>query len=209
MNVGGSPQRVCASKNGVSAPRDRAQVRAHGEVGVVHAPSHPRGNEARTTRAGALTVEFMPRDGGHLPEPSAGDRIALTGVGVFDIQHGGTSCTRSGRSASMAARRVRVVLSSAAALPVTARAMRTATAAHQRALRAAATVPHPRGRLGAARRRAIGRHLEPRPPRTAIRATRARALIPTPRTTTAPGAAATARNTSRARSRSWARTTTS
>jgi hypothetical protein len=39
------------------------------------------------SETGALTVEFMPRDGGHLPEPSPGARIALTGAWVFDSQH--------------------------------------------------------------------------------------------------------------------------
>lgn len=37
---------------------------------------------------GDLVVEFMARDGGHLPEPHAGEHIALTGAWVDDTQHG-------------------------------------------------------------------------------------------------------------------------
>lgn len=36
---------------------------------------------------GALVVEFMARDGGHLPRPSAGQRIELSGAWVGDSQH--------------------------------------------------------------------------------------------------------------------------
>jgi hypothetical protein len=36
---------------------------------------------------GDLVVEFMARDGGHLPEPRVGDRISLTGAWVDDTQH--------------------------------------------------------------------------------------------------------------------------
>lgn len=36
---------------------------------------------------GDLVVEFMARDGGHLPEPHVGDRISLTGAWVDDTQH--------------------------------------------------------------------------------------------------------------------------
>jgi hypothetical protein len=36
---------------------------------------------------GDLVVEFMARDGGHLPKPSVGDRISLTGAWVDDTQH--------------------------------------------------------------------------------------------------------------------------
>ena len=36
---------------------------------------------------GDLVVEFMARDGGHLPEPSVGDRLSLTGAWVDDTQH--------------------------------------------------------------------------------------------------------------------------
>jgi hypothetical protein len=36
---------------------------------------------------GDLVVEFMARDGGHLPEPHDGDRISLTGAWVDDTQH--------------------------------------------------------------------------------------------------------------------------
>jgi hypothetical protein len=38
---------------------------------------------------GDLVVEFMARDGGHLPAPSIGERIALLGAWVADTQHQG------------------------------------------------------------------------------------------------------------------------
>jgi hypothetical protein len=37
---------------------------------------------------GHLLVELMPRDGGHLPAPSVGDHISLTGAWVLDTNHG-------------------------------------------------------------------------------------------------------------------------
>jgi hypothetical protein len=42
----------------------------------------------RSKLRGNLVVEFMPRDGGHLPAPSVGDRIILTGAWVLDANHG-------------------------------------------------------------------------------------------------------------------------
>jgi hypothetical protein len=36
---------------------------------------------------GDLVVEYMARDGGHLPQPHPGDRIDLTGAWVDDTQH--------------------------------------------------------------------------------------------------------------------------
>ena len=36
---------------------------------------------------GLLVVEFMPRDFGHLPAPSVGDRVTLLGAWVDDTQH--------------------------------------------------------------------------------------------------------------------------
>lgn len=39
-------------------------------------------------QGGELVVEFMPRDGGHLPAPSVGERISLTGAWVLDTNHG-------------------------------------------------------------------------------------------------------------------------
>lgn len=41
----------------------------------------------REQQHGDLVVEFMARDGGHLPEPHAGDRISLLGAWVDDTQH--------------------------------------------------------------------------------------------------------------------------
>jgi hypothetical protein len=37
---------------------------------------------------GDLLVEFMPRDGGHLPALAVGDHISLTGAWVLDADHG-------------------------------------------------------------------------------------------------------------------------
>jgi hypothetical protein len=42
----------------------------------------------RSKLGGTLLVEFMPRDGGHLPAPSVGDHISLTGAWVLDTNHG-------------------------------------------------------------------------------------------------------------------------
>src|SRR5207302_4789161 len=39
-------------------------------------------------QGGSLVVEFMPRDGGHLPAPAVGDHISLTGAWVLDADHG-------------------------------------------------------------------------------------------------------------------------
>lgn len=38
-------------------------------------------------QGGALVVEFMPRDHGHLPAPSVGDRVSITGAYVDDMDH--------------------------------------------------------------------------------------------------------------------------
>ncbi len=37
---------------------------------------------------GNLIVEFMPRDGGHLPRPKRGDRVTLVGAWITDTEHG-------------------------------------------------------------------------------------------------------------------------
>src|SRR5437764_10380694 len=42
----------------------------------------------RSKLGGNLLIEFMPRDGGHLPAPSVGDRISVTGAWVLDTNHG-------------------------------------------------------------------------------------------------------------------------
>lgn len=42
----------------------------------------------RSKLGGDLLVEFMPRDGGHLPAPRVGSRIRLTGAWVLDTNHG-------------------------------------------------------------------------------------------------------------------------
>jgi hypothetical protein len=36
---------------------------------------------------GTLVTELMPRDHGHLPAPSVGDRVSMTGAYVFDEDH--------------------------------------------------------------------------------------------------------------------------
>lgn len=42
----------------------------------------------RADEGGALVVEFMARDGGHLRAPAPGDSIRLTGAWVLDANHG-------------------------------------------------------------------------------------------------------------------------
>jgi hypothetical protein len=39
-------------------------------------------------QGGNLVVEFMPRDGGHLPRPLVGQHLVLRGAWVLDTQHG-------------------------------------------------------------------------------------------------------------------------
>lgn len=41
-----------------------------------------------SVQGGNLVVEFMPRDGGHLPAPPVGEHIRLTGAWVLDAEHG-------------------------------------------------------------------------------------------------------------------------
>jgi hypothetical protein len=46
-------------------------------------------NDANVSKQhGWLVVEFMARDGGHLPEPSVGDKVTLVGAWILDTQHG-------------------------------------------------------------------------------------------------------------------------
>jgi hypothetical protein len=46
-------------------------------------------NSANTAKQhGDLVVEFMPRDGGHLPKPARGDHVTLVGAWVTDTEHG-------------------------------------------------------------------------------------------------------------------------
>jgi hypothetical protein len=42
----------------------------------------------RSAQRGALVVEFMARDGAHLPAPSVGDHLTLSGAWVNDADHG-------------------------------------------------------------------------------------------------------------------------
>jgi hypothetical protein len=39
-------------------------------------------------QGGNLVVEFMPRDGGHLPRPTVGQHLVLVGAWVLDTEHG-------------------------------------------------------------------------------------------------------------------------
>jgi hypothetical protein len=39
-------------------------------------------------QGGNLVVEYMPRDGGHLPKPAVGEHLVLKGAWVLDTQHG-------------------------------------------------------------------------------------------------------------------------
>jgi hypothetical protein len=39
-------------------------------------------------QGGNLVVEYMPRDGGHLPKPIVGQHVLLRGAWVLDTQHG-------------------------------------------------------------------------------------------------------------------------
>jgi len=48
---------------------------------------------------GWLVVEFMARDGGHLPAPSVGDAITIVGAWVLDTEHAARAA-RSGRCRS-------------------------------------------------------------------------------------------------------------
>jgi hypothetical protein len=41
-----------------------------------------------SAEGGNLVVEFMPRDGGHLPAPAVGEHIRLIGAWVLDANHG-------------------------------------------------------------------------------------------------------------------------
>ena len=43
-------------------------------------------NDAK--QKGNLVVEYMPRDGGHLPKPKVGQHLVLVGAWVLDTQHG-------------------------------------------------------------------------------------------------------------------------
>ena len=77
-------QSVAGTVESISAEQDGD---VHFDIAV--APSHSRllstGNFA--AQHGWLVVELMPRDGGHLPEPTIGDRVALVGAWVDDTNH--------------------------------------------------------------------------------------------------------------------------
>jgi hypothetical protein len=64
---------------------------SHEEDGDLHIGVDTRGALTnavnRSKLGGNLVVEFMPRDGDHLPAPRVGDRISLTGAWVLDRNH--------------------------------------------------------------------------------------------------------------------------
>jgi hypothetical protein len=64
----------------------------HEEDGDVHIDVNTGGLLTNSVngseQGGDLVVEFMPRDGGHLPAPAVGARIRLTGAWVLDADHG-------------------------------------------------------------------------------------------------------------------------
>src|SRR5437868_2801408 len=65
---------------------------SHEEDGDLHIALDTGGALTNAVNAsdvdGSLVVEFMPRDGGHLPAPTVGEHISLTGAWVLDANHG-------------------------------------------------------------------------------------------------------------------------
>src|SRR5438270_2385974 len=64
----------------------------HEEDGDLHIDLNTGGALTNSTngsaQGGSLLVEFMARDGGHLPAPGVDDHISLTGAWVLDTDHG-------------------------------------------------------------------------------------------------------------------------
>ena|SRR5579859_8001303 len=77
-------QRVTGTVEEVRAEQD-GDVHYDVEVDRPYRRLLDAGNQA--DQHGWLVVELMPRDGGHLPEPSVGDRVALLGAWVDDTEH--------------------------------------------------------------------------------------------------------------------------
>lgn len=50
--------------------------------------AHLTNAENDRVQHGDLVVEFMPRDGSHLPKPRKGDHVTLVGAWVLDTEHG-------------------------------------------------------------------------------------------------------------------------
>jgi hypothetical protein len=75
---------VIGTVESISAEQDGD---VHFDIAV--GPSYSRLLSAGNLAAqhGWLVVELMPRDGGHLPEPAVGDRVALVGAWVEDTNH--------------------------------------------------------------------------------------------------------------------------
>ena len=70
----------------------RVTAISHEQDGDLHIGVDTRGaliNAVNRSKLGGdLLVEFMPRDGGHLPSPRVGNRVSLTGAWVLDTNHG-------------------------------------------------------------------------------------------------------------------------
>ena len=88
---------------------------------------------------GLLVVEFMPRDFGHLPAPSVGDRVTLLGAWVDDTQHSWNEIHPSGRCRSTAGRSIEAARSSAAIPPTLAPTTRSRSAERAQVRRVPAT----------------------------------------------------------------------
>lgn len=61
----------------------------HLEIGLDRGYSRLINSVNRDKKHGWLVVEFMPRDGGHLPKPKRGEHLALLGAWVADVQRPG------------------------------------------------------------------------------------------------------------------------
>jgi hypothetical protein len=59
----------------------------HFDIAVSPSFSHLLSTGNFAAQHGWLVVELTPRDGGHLPRPAVGDRVALVGAWVKDTEH--------------------------------------------------------------------------------------------------------------------------
>ena len=60
----------------------------HIDVGLLPPFKRLLNDKNYSLQHGWLVVEFMPRDSGHLPRPSIGDKVTLVGAWVLDSEHG-------------------------------------------------------------------------------------------------------------------------
>jgi Protein of unknown function (DUF3761) len=72
----------------VRAVRHEQDRDLHIDVQVTSAYRKLLNSKNYSLQHGWLVVEFMARDGGHLPEPSVGTAISIVGAWVFDSEHG-------------------------------------------------------------------------------------------------------------------------